>query len=222
MLTGLAEGQGLISKVYKNNGDNTFSEESSITLQGTGQGTVVWGDYNNDGYLDLFISGNSAWGLYKNEGGNTFTLNTSLSSSGMWGIKAQWADYDNDGYLDLVIIGRVSDYEIKVFHNNGDETFTEQNYFPDFGVGGGTLSFGDFDNDYDLDLLISGGNGIENFTKIFRNNNINTNTLPTLPTNLLSTVNGQEVTLDWDKCTDVETPQNGLKYNLVIGTTQMR
>ena len=56
-------------------------------------------------------------------------------------------------------------------------------------------------------------------SKIYRNNNPIANTVPSSPTNLQAVINGNDVTFSWDKSTDNETPQNGLHYNIVIGTT---
>ncbi len=48
---------GSISKIYRNNGDNTFTEQTSIALTGVGCSSVAWGDYDNDGDLDILLTG---------------------------------------------------------------------------------------------------------------------------------------------------------------------
>jgi hypothetical protein len=88
-----------------------------------------WGDYDNDGNLDLFVtSGNPVGGtnmLYRNNGNGTFSwTNTAMSrepfSQGFHG--SILGDYDNDGYLDVVIFGH--DGQNRLFHNNGGGSFT--------------------------------------------------------------------------------------------------
>ena len=62
LLTG-REYTGRISKIYRNNGDNTFTEQTSISLTGVGSGSVAWGDYDNDGDLDILLTGVSRIGI---------------------------------------------------------------------------------------------------------------------------------------------------------------
>jgi hypothetical protein len=78
LLTGESENHNKISKIYKNSGNNTFSEQINITLQGVHYSSVTWGDYDNDGDLDILLTGEnenhvSDSKIYKNNGDNTFT-----------------------------------------------------------------------------------------------------------------------------------------------------
>ena len=65
-------------RIYRNNGDNTFSEQTSISLTGVFNSSVAWGDYDNDGDLDILLTGDSNVGpvskIYRN---NNLTANTS-------------------------------------------------------------------------------------------------------------------------------------------------
>ena len=105
LLTGLDTSSNPVSKIYRNNGDNTFTEQTSISLTGVDGGSVAWGDYDNDGDLDILLTGYSNSGIvskiYRNNGNNIFTEQTSISLTGCYGSSVAWGDYDNDGDLDI-------------------------------------------------------------------------------------------------------------------------
>jgi hypothetical protein len=146
----------LRNALYKNNRDGTFSDvtEKAGVPGGTfGMGVTV-GDFDNDGFPDLFITSYGRCILYRNNGSGTFTditVKAGLANIGSeWTTSAAWFDYDNDGFLDLFICsyvdfgptGRVSCGDNKLgrnfycvprifkptpsllYHNNGDGTFT--------------------------------------------------------------------------------------------------
>src|ERR1700756_1309624 len=99
--------------LYRNNGNGTFSDvskESGLSADLYGQGVAV-GDYDGDGYEDVFISGYGKCVLYHNNGNGTFTEVTAGSGikPTQWGSSALWFDYDNDGKLDL-FVGEFVDY----------------------------------------------------------------------------------------------------------------
>lgn len=174
-------GDGDVQALYRNLGGGNFADVTAaagIPVVPNGKG-LAWGDYNNDGYPDLFVAkmhqGKVASGgsLYRNNGNGTFSDATSSA-----GLKttancsaALWGDYDNDGYLDLFLTN-AGDTGVGpgnanfLFHNNGDGTFTNL-----AGTEGVTLqdnvslhkgaAWGDYDNDGFLDLLIKDGVGSE-------------------------------------------------------------
>ena len=93
--------------LYHNNHDGTFSDvtqKAAITKAFYGMGVAI-GDYDNDGYQDIFISGVGNCVLYHNNGNGTFTDVTASSGikATQWGSSALWFDYDNDGKLDLFV-----------------------------------------------------------------------------------------------------------------------
>ncbi|NOX48727.1 MAG: T9SS type A sorting domain-containing protein [Chlorobi bacterium] len=149
-----------ISKIFENNGDETFTEVSGTNFPGTMYGKFKWADYNNDNYKDFVLTGYESdfvSEIYKNNGDGTFS-NSGIDIHKGWLGDAEWADYNNDGNVDLVVAGTGGDgterYTI-LYKNNGDETFTELNLgFP--GISHGSLEWADFDSDNDLDLFISG------------------------------------------------------------------
>jgi enediyne biosynthesis protein E4 len=93
--------------LYRNNHDGTFSDvtqKAGITTAFFGMGVAV-GDYDHDGYEDIFISGVGRNVLYHNNRNGTFTDVTASSGikATQWGSSALWFDYDNDGKLDLFV-----------------------------------------------------------------------------------------------------------------------
>jgi predicted nucleotidyltransferase len=224
----LLTGKPALSKIYRNDGDNTFTEQTEISLIGVAFSSVAWGDYDNDGDLDILLTGYASTyqyvsKIYRNNGNNTFTEQTTISLTGVFYGDVAWGDYDNDGDLDILLTGDTgslnTDQVTKIYRNNGDNTFTDETGITLASVTCGSVAWGDYDNDSDLDILLTGITSSGVVAKIYRNNNITPNTLPSTPSNLQSVVSGQDVTFSWDKSTDNETPQDGLRYNLVIGTS---
>jgi hypothetical protein len=215
-----------VSKIYHNNGNNGFTAIDS-TLDNVAMSSAVWGDYDNDGDLDILITGSDnslplgqegVSKVYMNEGNNKFKEQTSISLVGLTTSSAAWGDYDNDGDLDILITGGSSSkgYFAKIYRNDGGNTFTEQSNILIPGVIEGSVAWGDYDNDGDLDILFSGYNSKEFITKIFRNESSVKNQAPNAPTNLQIIKGVNSATFTWDKSTDYETPQNGLSYNLYV------
>ncbi len=224
LLTGSLGNGNPVSKIYKNNGNGTFTEQTSISLTGVQNSSVAWGDYDNDGDLDILLTGHTGnvgvSKIYKNNGDGTFTEQTSISLTNVYSGSSAWGDYDNDGDLDILLTGfKSGDGVSKIYKNNGDGSFTEQTSIYLEGVWNSSVAWADYDNDGDLDILLAGITSNGRISKIYKNNNSILNTVPYAPTNLTSTINRDTVTFNWNKSTDGETPQNGLHYNLVIGTT---
>jgi len=216
-------GSGGITKIYKNLGNGIFEDQSSVGILPVEGSSAAWGDYDNDGNLDILICGTSAGGrytrIYRNVGDGTFTQAASLT--GVSSGDAAWGDYDNDGDLDVILTGNTSTGEIsRIYRNNGNGSFEYQSSIVLSGVSQSTVAFGDYDKDGDLDLILAGyAQGGSYVTKLYRNNAVTPNTLPVSPSNLQTSVQGDTVTFSWNKSTDNETPQDGLHYNLVVGTS---
>ena len=163
--------------LYHNNGKGQFlevTEKAGIKYQGQGM-AGYWGDFNNDGYPDLFLSNYGPNVLYKNNGNGTFSDVTVMAGVGgdkHWHLPATPVDYDHDGDLDIYVghFANLMEEPTKksflsfesfkglgchLFRNNGDETFS------DVAHASGILNpleklssivFTDFDNRRDVDF----------------------------------------------------------------------
>jgi hypothetical protein len=168
--------------LYRNNGDGTFTDVSVRSGLDTAINPfiITVGDYNNDGHADLFITRLGFYAgeaqLFRNNGDGTFTDVTVEAGLKMWGpaFSASWVDYDRDGNLDLFVannIGGMFDRKTpnRLFHNNGDGTFTEvteeaglSTMWPTIGS-----AWGDYNDDGYPDLFLSNGLGK---SQLYRNN----------------------------------------------------
>lgn len=113
---------------------------------------AVWGDYNNDGFLDIYVS--KFWGknaLYRNNGGSTFSLVDGVVSDVRDSEWANWVDYDDDGDLDLYVVNR--EQENRLYINNNGEFSVDPGLLNDTQFGRFSV-WSDFDNNGKLDLFV--------------------------------------------------------------------
>ncbi len=182
------------NRLYRNNGDGTFTDvtmQAGVPGDGYGMG-VAAGDFDNDGNVDLFITGVNRNILYRNRGDGTFedvTAKAHLEGidprlGKLWSIAAGWFDYDNDGFLDLFVVNYVVWDPAKerfcgdlanhvrtychpryyqglpnsLYHNNGDGTFTDvskaSGIADHIGKGMGVV-FADYDRDGKMDVFVA-------------------------------------------------------------------
>jgi hypothetical protein len=174
------------NRLYHQKMDGTFEDVTEKSgLKGTGYGMgVAVGDYDNDGFDDLYVTGYGGNKLYHNNGDGTFTDVTAASGTGGsgWSTSAAWVDLDNDGLLDLVVL-RYMQWDFDdiwcgehrdgyraychpdlfapvsplVYHNDGNGHFTE--VAAKIGMGrpgkGLGLAIADYDRDGKTDLVIA-------------------------------------------------------------------
>jgi hypothetical protein len=180
------------NRLYHQKQDGTFEDVTEkVGLQGAGYGMgVAVGDYDNDGFEDLYVTAYGGNKLYHNNGNGTFTDVTAkagVAGSG-WSTSAAWVDLDNDGFLDLVVL-RYLEWDFDeiwcgehkegyraychpdffkpvaplVYHNNGDGTFTEVAQKIGLGKPGKSLgiALADYDRDGHVDLFIANDSMVE-------------------------------------------------------------
>jgi len=180
-------------KLYRNNHDGTFTDvsaRSGLKFCGWGYGVAI-GDYDNDGWEDVYITGFKGSALYRNNHDGTFTDVTAkagVANADRWGNSAAFGDYDNDGNLDLFVADYV-DVDMndlpkfgdgpfcqyrgipvncgprglkgsrdRLYHNNGDGTFTDVTEKLDIDPGsyyGLGVVWLDYDKDGCLDLYVA-------------------------------------------------------------------
>jgi hypothetical protein len=139
----------------------TFEAAQPELFSAPGAQPLVWGDYDNDGDLDLFVGfRGGANRLYRNDGGTFQNVASGLGLDDPWETRAAaWGDYDGDGDLDLFVGFRFEDGEPNRLYRNDDQGASFTNVAPDFGfdILGNTrqTSWLDVDGDGDLDLFMA-------------------------------------------------------------------
>jgi hypothetical protein len=188
------------NRLYRQNKDGSFTDVTEQAgLANVGDGNygmgVAVGDYDNDGYPDLFVTNYGKNVLYHNNGDGTFTDVTAKAgvAGGGWSVSAGFFDYDNDGKLDLFVT-RYMDWDTKhskdcggnyhtycppeefpattnfLYHNNGDGTFTDVSQRSGIAAKKGRalgVAFADYDEDGFTDIFVA-NDGMQQY--LFHNN----------------------------------------------------
>ncbi len=188
------------NRLYRQNKDGSFTdvtEQAGLANAGDGNygmGVAV-GDYDNDGYPDLYVTSYGKNILYHNNGDGTFTDVTAKAgvAAGGWSVSAGFFDYDNDGKLDLFVT-RYMEWDTRhskdcggnfhtycppeefpsttsiLYHNNGDGTFTDVSQRSGIAAKKGRalgVAFADYDGDGFTDIFVA-NDGMQQY--LFHNN----------------------------------------------------
>jgi enediyne biosynthesis protein E4 len=165
---------GVDNLFYENQGKGAFKQIASAPFAGDGgySETAAWGDYDRDGLVDLYVAnsdGDKRNFLYKNAGGGTFVkITTGAPATDAFASRCvNWVDYDGDCDADLFVANENKENE-NLYRNNGDGTFSAVDAGPLTADGNRTMSgsWGDCDNDGDLDVFLANDRADNSF---FRN-----------------------------------------------------
>ncbi len=191
------------TRIYRNNA-GSFTDINA-SLEGLKNGSIQWGDIDNDADPDLLVCGLNAsakaiTAIYLNNNGTFSRLNAALP--GIFNGMARFTDFNNDGWLDIFLSGDTLSYNgfSSFYKNNGDLTFTPMS-FDITGAISSMASFGDYDNDGDADLLLSGDIGGAYYTKLYRND---MGGFTEVPTNIEGLGAGWSLFFDLDRDGDLD------------------
>jgi uncharacterized repeat protein (TIGR01451 family) len=162
--------------LYINNGGGNFTKitnDPAVNELGYGRG-ASWADYDNDGFVDLLVTDYFATKfnlLFHNNGNGTFTkiTNNPIANEAASSVSASWADYNNDGLNDVFVCNTNNEGN-SLYKNLGNGDFVKVTNDPVYTDGGKSIgsSWGDIDNDGDLDLFVTNGGNQKNF--LYQNN----------------------------------------------------
>lgn len=160
--------------LYLNNKNGTFTKitTGSIVNDSAYGSGCSWGDYNNDGWLDLFVASSAKNILYKNNKNGTFTRIMTPFTANVNSFGCNWGDYDNDGDLDLFVANNYNTANF-LYRNDGNDNFTKitnEIVANELSSSVGS-AWGDYNNDGKLDLFVvnQGYNGPSENDFLYKN-----------------------------------------------------
>lgn len=178
--SGLDKNYNAITNTLQNNGDNTFTK-IDLGFENLGVGSISWSDFNNDGLLDVLLTGQNESGeyqtiLYKQNSDTTFVSVFDSVFVGVAASAADWADFNNDGYADLLISGQGAEttYVFELYKNNNGQGFTRIETPNIAKTSLGRDCWVDYNTDGLPDIFVNGYTGNEYISKLYTNLGNNT------------------------------------------------
>lgn len=159
------------NRLYENDGNFNFTditETVGLPLQNLFTYGASWGDYNNDGYLDVFISNRDEYNLetpnflFRNNGDGSFTdvsVEAGIKTSSDMSFCAAFFDFNNDGFQDIYVSNDKPSFRNTLYKNNGDGTFSDVSEISgtDIGIDAMSVTIDDFNYDGWMDIYITNG-----------------------------------------------------------------
>jgi hypothetical protein len=232
VVMGKSTNQTFSLEFYKNLGNFKF-QLIDIGLPNLNYVKLATSDFNQDGLMDFVFIGSTQPSLissdvtadihvFINQGGMKFTEGFTINNVGAFINTLDVGDIDNDGFPDIMLYG-AGGYtrSLKLYKNKRDGSFGYMSHFITDSDSGGA-SFGDFDNDNDLDILYYGRMYYPNefeTTCVYENNSVTTNSQPSAPDSIKAWAQDNDLNISWNKGKDDATLPTGLYYNMNIGTS---
>lgn len=216
-------------RVYANDGKGNFTAMESVNksfddlLAGTQNGHIICLDADNDGWLDLFVTGESHpqdWAkqaaLYKNNNGTSFTKVSVPDFPGVKKSGADWCDLNGDGIVDFIYAGETDNGQATVVaYANGDGTFSVDSSTIPGKRGGASVAIMDFNNNGKPDAAVMGyGDG--DLFELYNNlTSRGTYKAPTAPSKAVAEAEGNSTILSWEAG---NASDGAVRYNVYVKT----
>ncbi|RMG24135.1 MAG: hypothetical protein D6730_13110, partial [Bacteroidetes bacterium] len=235
LISGESASGAFVSRLYRNDGSDGLVD-AQVELEGLGLSSVDWGDYDNDGDLDILMAGTNGNQtrtiVVENNGAFGFSSNNGFNIEGIQNGSAEWGDYNDDGFLDILLTGSTgsgfNDRVTSIYQNFAGRGFVispiNSDFLPDLD-GGAVARWADFTGDGKLDFVLMGRTGLfppSAIFRLYRNDERTTNLQANAPVRLFAEQVGDQITFKWGPPPGygaLLTP--GLSYNLYLGTNSM-
>ncbi len=206
---------------YINEGNFVFSKKD-IDLPAVRNSALAYADYDQDGYIDLLISGRKQYDLaitevYTGQSNSTFAINQALPA--VTESTAAWADFDQDGDADLVYAGWQGADPTTYVYRNQSHSLQQVTDLSLPGIGNGSITWADINRDGSPDLFLTGFTATGPECHVYSNHSATENTAPHPPAHLTATPQEDVVILQWDRATDAESLAKSLTYDLYLGSS---
>jgi len=225
-ISGLDNGNNNVTNLYYQDNKGNFTVQN-FSFTPLVFGDLVANDYNNDGQMDILLTGqdvlsNRITKIYENVGNGASFIDKPTNLAGIINGNIAFGDCNNDGQIDISITGddgnSATSKRTYFYVNNNSSIFTTVSGLVD--VANSRVSFFDFDNDKDLDILVSGFTLSTPVTILYRNNVSVTGLSPSPPTNLNYMAVNDSVKLSWNRSDDNNTQSSSLTYNIWLTTVK--